>query len=54
MPSDLIVYTVLASIFIVIGLRMFVEKTGKPSELLLSPCEHEVVDEKDLPKSVEA
>ena len=33
MNSELISYAVLASVFIVIGLRMLVDKPGKPFEL---------------------
>ena len=33
MTSELISYVVLASIFVVTGLRMFIDKPGKPYEL---------------------
>jgi hypothetical protein len=54
MPSDLITYSVLATIFIVNGLRMFVEKPGRPTELPFFRWEDEGVEEEELPKSVEA
>jgi hypothetical protein len=45
MPSELISYAVLASVFIVIGLRMFVDKPGKPSELPFLRTEHKSENE---------
>jgi hypothetical protein len=36
MVSDLIMYALLASIFIVTGLRMFVEKPNKLKEILVA------------------
>ena len=36
MVSDLIMYALLASIFIVTGLRMFVEKPNKLKEILIT------------------
>jgi hypothetical protein len=54
MPSELITYTVLAAIFIVTALRMFVEKPGKPSEPPFFRSENDRVDEEYLAKSFEA
>jgi hypothetical protein len=36
MVSDLIMYVLLASIFVVTGLRMFVEKPNKLKEILVA------------------
>ncbi len=54
MPSDLISYAVLASIFVVAGLRMFIDKPGKPSELPFWRFEHKSVQEHSLRDSSKA
>jgi hypothetical protein len=54
MPSDIISYAVLASVFIVIGLRMFVDKPGKPSELPFLRAASKPVEEIGLRESSES
>ncbi len=45
MISDMISYAVLASIFVVTGLRMFIDKPGKPSELPFWRSGHKAINE---------
>ena len=45
MTSELISYVVLASIFVVTGLRMFIDKPGKPFELPFLRSDHKPVNE---------
>ncbi len=47
MTSELISYAVLASIFVVTGLRIFIDKPGKPPELPFLRSEHKTVNEND-------
>jgi len=54
MLSDVISYVVLASAFIVTGLRMFFEKPNKLSELPLLRSEPKQFDENSEPDSVDA
>ena len=53
MLSELISYAVLASVFIVIGLRMFIDKPGKPSELPFWRSENKPVNENGPQESSE-
>ena len=53
MTSELISYAVLASVFIVTGLRLFIDKPGKPSELPFLHSENKPVDENSSPDSSE-
>ena len=54
MVSDLISYAVLASVFIVTGLRMFFEKPNRLSELPFLRSEPKQFDENSEPDSVDA
>jgi len=54
MLSDVISYVVLASVFIVTGLRMFFEKPNKLSELPFLRSEPKQFDENSEPDSVDA
>jgi hypothetical protein len=45
MISELISYAVLASVFVVTGLKMFIDKPGKPSELPFLRTEHKSENE---------
>jgi hypothetical protein len=53
MPSEVISYAVLASVFIVIGLRMFVDKPGKASELPFLRAARKPVEENGPQESSE-